>query len=412
MSRTGDISFAPTLGSRELFPDLEPLVYCNHAALSPPSWPVRRAMQNALVDFSRRGAGAYGTHISQRNRLRGKLAQLVGAAPDELAFIPNTSYGVTAIAFSFPWRAGDRVVLFEGEFPANVTPWLQAAKHFEVTPVMLAVRDFLESDERGLERLEETLKQGARLVAVSAVQFQCGLRMPLAAMAKLCHTYGAELFVDAIQAFGIVPFDAHGLGIDYVASGGHKWLMGPEGTGILYVRKERGAALVPNLASWLSQEDGLRFLLEGPGLMRYGAPFKQGSAMFETGCVNALGLVGLEAAVDLVMALGPQTILTHAMRWADGVEEGLVERGFTSLRAPEEHRRSGILGVIPPGGIGAVDLQRALAMRGVICAQPDGVLRLSPHWENNLDETEQVLLSVDDALAELRGAPRPAHNDW
>lgn len=412
MSRTADISFAPTLGSRELFPDLEPLVYCNHAALSPPSWPVRRAMQNALVDFGRRGAGAYGTHISQRNRLRMKLAQLLGGSPDELAFIPNTSYGVTAIAFSFPWRAGDRVVLFEGEFPANVTPWLQAAKHFDLTPVMLAVRDFQESDEQGLGRLEEALKQGARLVAVSAVQFQSGLRMPLEAIAKLCHAHGAELFVDAIQALGVVPLDARALGIDYLASGGHKWLMGPEGTGILYVRKERGAALVPNLASWLSQEDGLRFLLEGPNLMRYGAPFKQGSAMFETGCVNAVGLVGLEAAVDLVMPLGPQTILTHVMRWADGVEEGLVERGFKSLRAAEEHRRSGILGLLPPEGISVVDLQRALTTRGVIGALPDGVLRLSPHWENHLDEVEQVLLSVDDALAELRGEARPRQDDW
>lgn len=412
MSRTGDITFAPTLGSRELFPDLEPLVYCNHAALSPPSWPVRRAMQNALVDFGRRGASAYGTHISQRNRLRGKLAQLIGVSADELAFIPNTSYGVTAIAFSFPWRAKDRVVLFEGEFPANVTPWLQAAKHFDLTPVMLSLRDFQESDEVGLAKLEEALQQGARLVAVSAVQFQSGLRMPLAAMAKVCHAHGAELFVDAIQALGIVPLDARTLGIDYLASGGHKWLMGPEGTGILYVRKERGGALVPNLASWLSQEDGLRFLLEGPNLMRYGAPFKQGSAMFETGCVNAIGLVGLEAALDLVMALGPQTILTHAMRWADGIESGLVERGFTSLRAAEEARRSGILSLLPPVGISVVDLQRALATRGVIAATPDGALRLSPHWENNLDEAEQVLLSTDDALSELRGEPRPRQDDW
>ncbi len=412
MSRMGDISFAPTLGSRELFPDLEPLVYCNHAALSPPSWPVRRAMQNALVEIGRRGAGAYGGLISQRNRLRAKLAQLIGATTDEIAFIPNTSYGVTAIAFSFPWCAKDRVVLFEGEFPANVTPWLQAAKHFDLTPVMLAVRDFQESDEKGLARLEETLKEGARLVAVSAVQFQSGLRLPLESMAKLCHAHGAELFVDAIQAVGIIPLDVHALGIDYLASGGHKWLMGPEGTGTLYVRRDRGTTLVPNLASWLSQQDGLGFLLEGPNLMRYGAPFKQGSAMFETGCVNALGLVGLEAALDLLISLGPQKILAHVSPWLDGVEIGLVERGFTSLRAAEEHRRSGILGVVPPAGISVVELQRALAARGVICALPDGVLRLSPHWENNVDEVEQVLLSTDDALAELRGEKSPRQDDW
>jgi cysteine desulfurase / selenocysteine lyase len=412
MSRTADISFAPTLGSRELFPDLEPLVYCNHAAMSPPSWPVRRAIQNALVDLSKRGAAAYGTLISQRNRLRAKLSTLIGATPEEIAFLPNTSHGVTAIAFSFPWRAKDRVVLFEGEFPANVTPWLQAAKHFDLTPVMLSVRDYQESDERGLERLEETLKEGARLVAVSAVQFQSGLRMPIAAMAKLCHAYGAELFVDAIQALGIIPFDVRTLDVDYVASGGHKWLMGPEGTGILYVRKERSPALIPNLASWLSQEEGLRFLLEGPNLMRYGAPFKTNAGLFEGGGLNALGLVGLEAAVDLVSMLGPQTILKHSMSWADAIEPGLVERGFTSLRAAEEHRRSGILSLFPPAGISAIDLQRALGTRGVMTATPDGALRLSPHWENNLDEAEQVLLSVEDALAELRGAPRPRQDDW
>lgn len=412
MSRTSDISFTPTLGSRELFPDLEPLVYCNHAALSPPSWPVRRAMQNALVEFGRRGAGAYGAHISQRNRLRGKLAQLIGASAEEIAFIPNTSYGVTAIANCIPWRTKDRVVLFEGEFPANVTPWLQAAKHFDLTPVMLSVRDFLESDEQGLTRLEETLKQGVRLVAVSAVQFQSGLRMPLEVMAKVCHAYGAELFVDAIQALGIVPIDVRSIGIDYLASGGHKWLMGPEGTGLLYVRKELGGSVVPNLASWLSQEDALRFLLEGPNLMRYGAPFKQGAPIFEPGGLNTIGFVGLEAALDLLLSLGPQNILNHAQRWADGVEPGLVERGFTSLRAPDVHRRSAILSVLPPANLSVVDVHRTLAARGVMTATPDGALRLSPHWENNADEVEQVLLSVDDALSELRGEPRPRHDDW
>jgi hypothetical protein len=100
------------------------------------------------------------------------------------------------------------------------------------------------------------------------------------------------------------------------------------------------------------------------------------------------------------------------MQWADGVEKGLVERGFTSLRAPEEHRRSGILSVFPPAGLSVIDVQHHLATRGVICATPDGALRLSPHWENNLDEVEQVFVATDDALAELRGEPRPRQDDW
>ncbi len=412
MGRGDDITFTAKLGDREHFPDLEPLVYANHAAISPPSWPVRRAMQNAMVDWGKRGAQAFGTYGAQRSRLREKLARLLGASSEEIAFLPNTSSGVTAIALSFPWKPGDRVILFEGEFPANVTPWQRAAELFGLEVVFLSVNDFQESEERGLERLAEALGKGARLVAVSAVQFQTGLRMPIAEMARLCHASSAELFVDGIQATGVVPVDVRALGIDYWASGGHKWLMGPEGTGMLYVRKERIAGLKSHLAGWLSHEDAVRFLLEGPGHMRYDRPFKQRADVFEVGCINAIGLVGLEVAVDLVAGLGVATIHEHVVRWGDAVEAGLVERGFTSLRAPEAHRRSGILSVLPPKDIEVVALHRALLARGIGCAIPDGILRFSPHWPNNADEAEQVLLSTEDALAELRGAPRTRSDDW
>ncbi|MRG92841.1 aminotransferase class V-fold PLP-dependent enzyme [Polyangium spumosum] len=412
MSRDGDVKFTAKLGDREHFPDLEPLVYCNHAAISPPSWPVRRAMQNAIVDWGRRGAQAFGTYGAQRSRLREKLARLVGASAEEIAFVPNTSTGVTAIALSLPWKRGDRVILFEGEFPANVTPWRRAAELFGLEAVFLPLADFQESDERGLGRLTEELAKGARLVAVSAVQFRSGLRMPIGEMAALCHAQGAELFVDGIQATGAVPVDVRALGVDYWASGGHKWLMGPEGTGMLYVRKERIEALDPHVAGWLSHEDAVRFLLEGPGHMRYDRPFKKRADVFEVGCINAIGLVGLEAAVDLVAELGVAEIFTHVVRWGDVVEEGLVERGFKSLRAPEVKRRSGILSVLPPEDVDVVALHRALLQRGISTAIPDGVLRLSPHWPNNVDEAEQVILSAEDALAELRGAPRPRSDDW
>ncbi|MDC3953610.1 aminotransferase class V-fold PLP-dependent enzyme [Polyangium jinanense] len=412
MGRVDDVKFTAKLGDREHFPDLEALVYCNHAAISPPSWPVRRAMQNAIADWGKRGSQAFGTYGAQRSRLREKIARLVGASAEEIAFVPNTSSGVTAIALSFPWKRGDRVILFEGEFPANVTPWLRAGELFGVTPVFLPLSDFQESDERGLGRLAEELAKGARLVAVSAVQFRTGLRMPLGEMARLCHTHGAELFVDGIQATGAVPVDVRALGIDYWASGGHKWLMGPEGTGMLYVRKERVEALEPYVAGWLSHEDAVRFLLEGPGHMRYDRPLKKRADVFEVGCINAIGLVGLEAAVDVVDELGVEKIYAHVVRWGDAVEAGLVERGFTSLRAAEANRRSGILAVLPPKDIDVVALHRALLGRGISTAIPDGVLRFSPHWPNNVDEAEQVLLSMEDALAELRGAPRPRSDDW
>jgi selenocysteine lyase/cysteine desulfurase len=405
--------FTAKLGDRELFPDLEPLVYANHAAISPPSWPVRRAVQNAMVEWGRRGVGAYPAYAAQRARLRDKLARLVGASAEEIGFVPNTTHGVSSIALCFPWQRSDKVVLFEGEFPANVTPWLRAAELFGLEPIMLRVSAFAASDAEGLAQLEGALARGGtRLVAVSAVQFQSGLRMPLAEMAALCHAHGAELFVDGIQATGAVPVDVRALGVDYWTAGGQKWLMGPEGTGFLYVRGERAKALRPHLAGWMSHEDGIRFLLEGPGLLQYDRPFKQRADVFEGGGPNTLGLVGLEAAVDLIAEIGPEKIFAHASAWLDAAEAGLVERGFRSLRAPEPHRRSGILGVVPPADVDVVKLHRAIISRGVSCAIPDGILRLSPHWPNNLDEVEQVLLTVDEALADARGVPRPKQDDW
>jgi len=118
------------LGDRSLFPDLAARAYVNHAAISPPSVAVRDAVNAVLSDYSERGVGAVGTWLAQRARLRESLAGLIGASKDEIALVPNTTLGVTDIALCFPWRQGDRVLLFEGEFPANVTPWQRAAELF------------------------------------------------------------------------------------------------------------------------------------------------------------------------------------------------------------------------------------------------------------------------------------------
>src|SRR5262249_23746453 len=164
--------------------------------------------------------------------------------------------------------------LFEGEFPANVTPWQRAAELFGLSIAWIPLSAFAASEEEGLALLTRELERGVRLVAVSAGEFQTGLRMPVEAMAALCHAAGAEIFVDAVQCCGAVPLDAGAAGIDYLASGSHKWLMGLEGAGFLYVSPDRVDALRPNVAGWLSHEDPLDFLFRGPGLLRYDRPIK------------------------------------------------------------------------------------------------------------------------------------------
>ncbi|MCC6553353.1 MAG: aminotransferase class V-fold PLP-dependent enzyme [Polyangiaceae bacterium] len=407
-------TFTARLGDRSLFPHLAPLVYVNHAGISAPSRAVRQAVIGLLDSYSEQGAGAFPRWYEQRNRLRGKLAKLIGARGEDLGLVQSTTAGVIAIALCFPWREGDRVVLFSGEFPANVTPWQRAAElfHLEIAFVpaggfdmrgSCAPHPFATAEGGGLERLEAELARGVRLVAVSAVQFQTGLRMPLEAIGALCRKHGAELFVDGVQACGAVPVDVQAACVDYLACGSHKWLMGLEGCGFLYIREERLAALRPAVAGWLSHEDGLGFLLEGPGLLRYDRAIRRRADFVEGGNINAGGFAGLEASVDLILQLGVEAIHAHANAFNDPLEEGLVERGFESLRSPDSARRSAILALRPPAGVPVVRLHQELTRLGIACSIPDGMLRFSPHWPNAIDETEQILLCADEALGRIRG---------
>jgi len=390
------------LGDRSLFPDLAFPAYLNHGAISPPSLPVRRAVSRALDDYAKSGAGAFPTWIAQRGALRSKIGELIGARGEDIALMPNTTRGVVDVALSFPWARGDRVVVFKGEFPANVTPWQRAAALFGLELAWVDLAVFAQGWELGLARLREVLERGARLVAVSAVEFQTGLRMPLAEMAALCHAHGAELFVDAVQAAGAVPIDVTASGVDYLCAGSHKWLMGPEGGGFLYVNPARVEALLPNVAGWLSHEDPVAFLARGPGLLRYDRPIQRGAGMFEGGNVNTAGLAGLEASIDLLLSLGVPAIFAHVNAILDVLEPELRARGFESLRAADPRQRSCTLSVAPPPRTDVVALQRRLTARGVSCSIPDGLVRFTPHWPNDREQIPFVVSALDAALGDLR----------
>ena len=388
---------APRLGDRSLFPLLEPRAYLNHAGVSPPSEPVRRAVHEAVDDFARRGGAAVGEAVERRARLRARLAELVGSRPEDVALTTNTSAGIQAVALDFPWRRGDRILLVDGEFPANVTPWQQAAELFGLEIGWLPLDPFLRSAEEGLALLDRELARGARLLAVSAVQFRSGLRMPIAGMASRCAAAGAEIFVDAVQAAGCLPLDVRG--VDYLAAGAHKWLMGTLGAGFLFVRPERVGALVPRTAGWLSHEDPVRFLVEGPGMVRYDRPIRRRADLIEGGGMPEVALAGLLASVEILLGLGVSAIEEHVNGYLDRLEPELAGRGFRSLRSCHAAGRSGILSLVPPAGHAASALFRELSSRGVACATPDGALRFSPHWPNHFGEIPEVLRAVDGALA-------------
>lgn len=371
-----------------------PRKYLAYAGVAPPSKAVRQAVERTLELVATLGPGAFPVLAEQREGLRRNLARLIGATPPQVAFVPGTTRGLLELALCIPWKSGERVVVFHGEFPANVSPWQRAAELFGLKLTFVSLAGAVRTIEPLLDSLEDALKQGARLVAVSAVQFQTGLRMPLARISELCRRYGAELAVDAIQACGIVPLDVNALGVDYLAGGAHKWLMGVEGAGFVYAREPR--SLVPRTAGWLSHDGAIDFLIRGPGELRYDRPIKTGIDFVEGSSGGSLALSALGASLEAILAVGVEEIWQKVSRYLERLEMGLVERNIVSLRSPEPAARSGILSFEAPAGTTAAQIVAGLKLRGVTASTPDGLVRFAPHYPNPEDEVPEILSALDE----------------
>ena len=375
----------PRLGDRSLFPHLRPRWYLNHAAVHPVSTPVAAAVQAALQAGAEDGVPALMGWMDTAERTKASVAKLIGGDAEHIALLPNTSAGVTAVALGFPWVPGDRILLLDGEFPANITPWQRAAEAFDLRIETLPVSHFTGDGARGMEALDALLKDGLRLVALSAVQFQTGLRMPWEAMSRLARSYGAATFVDAIQAAGVVPMDVSSSAVDFVAAGSHKWLGGTPGTGFLWAHPDRWAELRPLAASWLSHEEPLEFLF-APGLLRYDKPLQVGPALLEGGMINALPIAALGASVDLILSLGVPNIFEHVRTYADALAARLEPLGMRCLRDPHPDRQTGSLCYRVDD---AAAISAELGEAGAAVSTPDGALRFAPHWPNGLHEVDE-----------------------
>jgi len=386
----------PRIGDRSLFPTLQGRSYLNHAAVSPLSMPVAQAARAVLDDHAARGVGALLDAIPKRETLRAQLADWLGAAPADLGFPPGTTRGIVDLALAIDWKHGDRVLWFEGEFPANVLPWLRSTQPFGTTDISVPLTGFDDGSGDGLQRVEAALRGGVRLIAVSAVQFSTGLQMPVAALGALAHAHGAELFVDGIQALGGVPMPLDG--VDYFVCGTHKWLMGLDGLAVAYAAPAARARLRPLTAGWLSTTEAFTFLMHGAGHLRYDRPLRDSLDWMEGGVQTAAAFAALGAAVSMLSAVGVADIAEHVQGLHDLLEPGLLARGFQSARAADPAARSNILSLRPPPGVDLSSLAERLGAQGVSVSIPDGWLRLAPHWPNSAAEVPFVHAAIDAAI--------------
>jgi len=359
---------------REEFPVTEHLIYLNHAAVAPLPKRGALAMQRYAEDALQSGSLHYDQWLDTYEQLRVAAARLIGAQRGEIALVKNTSEGIATVAMGLDWRAGDRIVAFREEFPANYYPW-QRLEAQRCSIEWLSVHDPLETIDLACT--------GAKLLAISFVQYLSGFRADLNAIGEICNRRGCFFFVDAIQGLGAFPLDVQAAHIDGLAADGHKWMLGPEGCGILYVRKQKQDAIFPREFGWTNvagyNDYASRDMTLRPDAGRY-----------ECGTLNTIGCYGLLASIELLLEIGIARIAPVVQALSDQLAEGARRKGYALLGDREPENRSGIVAVQKPA-LDSRHIVHDLKQRGIVAAPRQGWVRLSPHFYISPEEIERVI---------------------
>ncbi|HUI63713.1 MAG TPA: aminotransferase class V-fold PLP-dependent enzyme [Bacteroidota bacterium] len=380
-----------TLSSaRELFPHLaQGKLYLNHAGTSPLS---TRVVQAMTAHLDRRSQGELDTYQQDKTMVeecRASVAQLVNAeSPDRIAFQTSTSDAINIVASGIPWERGDRILLGNIEFPANVYPYVNLAS-------LGVALDFIEAPDGRVtaEMIVSHLKRRTRLVALSAVQFLSGYRADLRAIGQICRARGIIFAVDGIQAVGAVRIDVQHQMIDALAAGAQKWQMGPHGSGFLYVSQELQARIRQKYLGWLAVAHPWNF-------SDFTQELAPSARRYEGGSMNMPSLWGMHAAIRTILEFDPEAIERHILAITGRLWENLHQvRGLKLFTCEPEENRAGIVTVSVESPHSAEGVFKALLVRGVTAALRQGKIRYSPHFYNSLEEMDRVAQLTEECLS-------------
>jgi len=381
------------------FPVTRQTIYLNHASSGPLPRPVAQTMRDYTDDASNFGGIHSGRWDEYCNGAHRRLANLIGARPEQLALTGSTSDSLMLIAQGLDWREGDTILVAEGEFPTNVYPWLNL-QEIGVRVESVPARNNRIASEDVLAHITER----TRLVSLSLVEFSTGFRNDIKTIADYCHERGIWCGIDANQALGALDIDVQRLNVDFLAAASHKWLLSPRATGIFYACDALLEKLQTRRRSWFSMEEPFNFF-------DFQQPLKRGAARFEHGTRNSFPIVGLDAALGVFECIdgGMQTIEERILGLTNYALTGLERLGYPIISPLGQGERSGILCVSPHperDDLSAQQFVDELLSRNIFVSARGSAIRISPHFYNTLEEID-VLLNV---LEDLKQKPEPEPN--
>ncbi len=362
---------------RNSFPVTRRWAYFDHAAVAPLSGPAQRALAEWAADLAENGVVHEPEWLRRIESVRQGIGRLINADPLDIAFVKNTSEGVGIVAEGLRWRAGDNVVTAAEEYPANVYPWLNLqARGVEARLVPSR------GNRVAIDDVRAAVDGRTRIVSLSFVEYASGYRNDIDAIGSFCRERGVLFFVDAIQGLGVLPLDVGRSPIDFLAADGHKWLLGPEGAGIFYIRRELVETLHAVGVGWNSVLDSFNF-------SRLDFRLKPNAGRWESGTLNMGGIAALGASLALLQGVGVSAITERVFSLTDHLCEAAQRAGVGVFSSREPAERSGIVSLQVPGD--PREMVRRCKAANMVVSQRGGRVRVSPHAYNNTDELDRLL---------------------
>jgi selenocysteine lyase/cysteine desulfurase len=379
------MTLAEILSNEELrrneFPVAHDKIFLAHAGVCP----LPRRVAGAIYECARQSTlGDQEAFVQHRLADARKLgAQLLTCQPDEIALVGPTSLALSFVAAGLKFRRSDNILIYHDDYPSNVYPWMALAeKGVEVR--------LLNTRGLGVIRAKDVMGQvdeNTRLVALASCHFISGFRLEHDVIGKFLRGRGILFCLDAIQTLGAFPTTVEH--VDFLAADAHKWLLGPCGAGLLYVRRELQEKLNPPVYGWHN--------VKNPNFVaQEQIVFRPGAVKFEAGTHNLIGLVGLIAAMELALEIGIENIATELLRKRAWLVSALQAKGFTVLNADAKPENTGgIISFFAPGKDLSA-LHKTLAEAEVIASlrvdrKGRNYIRLSPHFYNTDAELRRVL---------------------
>jgi selenocysteine lyase/cysteine desulfurase len=343
---------------------------------------ISRWASEALLE----GDAVWGSWARLHEATRETAAAMVNALPGEISLVPNTSFGINLVAEGFPWQPGDNVVIPEHEFPSNIYPWMQLRdRGVELRTVPL------DGVKVPLDAIVNAMDSRTRIVSASWVGYASGYRLDPCELGARVRERGALFFLDAIQGLGVFPLDVQQAPVDFFAADGHKWLLGPEGAGLFYLRQEHLNLLRPLNIGWNSVAHGNDF-------SRVDLNLRRTASRYESGTQNMAGFIGLGGSLETLrkFGLGPShsAIAERILELTDQLAEQILRAGW-KLGSDRSNAtvKSGILAFEVPG-VDSLTLKQQLHSERVVLSFRGGMLRLAVHAFNDESDFEQLFNAV------------------